>query len=99
MQFFTHEKITSHIVRIRDICGVFAYLSEGNMKACLIDTGDGFGNIKAYVEKLTDKPLIVLLTHGHLDHANGSTLFSEVYMNHKDNQNQTLIEYEGMSIR
>lgn len=84
MEYFTHEKITPNITRIRDICGVFVYLVEGNEKACLIDTGDGFGDLKSYVEKLCDKEYYVVLTHGHVDHANGAALFDEVYMNAKD---------------
>lgn len=84
MQYFTHEKITANITRIRDVCGVFVYLVEGKDKACLIDTGDGFGNLKEYIEQLTNKEYYVILTHGHLDHANGAGLFDEVYMNLKD---------------
>jgi len=84
MKYFTSEKITDRITRIRDICGVFEYLVEGDESACLIDTGDGFGNIKEYVDSLTEKKYIVVLTHGHIDHANGAGLFDEVYMSSKD---------------
>jgi hydroxyacylglutathione hydrolase len=44
------------------------YLLEGREKALLIDTGWGAGNLRALVEKLTSKPVIVTNTHGHLDH-------------------------------
>ena len=37
----------------------YMFLLEGEEKALLIDTGWGAGNLKAFVEKLTDKPLIV----------------------------------------
>ena len=84
MEFFTSEKITDNITRIRDVCGVFVYLIEGNAQACLLDTGDGFGNLREYVASLCKKPYIVLLTHGHIDHASGAGLFDEVYMNHAD---------------
>lgn len=82
MEFFTSEKITAQVTRIRDICGVFVYLIEGEKKACLLDTGNGFGNLRAYIEGLCKKPYIVLLTHGHIDHASGAGLFDEVFMNH-----------------
>ena len=48
------------------------YLLEGKEKAMLIDTGWGAGNLRACVEKLTDKPLIVVNTHFHPDHSAGN---------------------------
>lgn len=32
----------------------------------------------------TDKPVIVLVTHGHVDHAMGAAEFENVYMSHED---------------
>ena len=45
------------------------YLLEGAERALLIDTGWGSGTLRAYVERLTDKPVEVVITHGHLDHS------------------------------
>ena len=56
------------------------YLLEGNDKALLIDTGWGAGNLRAYVERLTDKPLLVANTHYHPDHAAGNGEFESVYV-------------------
>ncbi len=84
MVYFTSEKLTNRITRIRDILGTCLYLVEGDEKACLLDTGDGYGNLKEYVETLTHKPVFVVLTHGHLDHVGGACFFDEVYMNSKD---------------
>jgi glyoxylase-like metal-dependent hydrolase (beta-lactamase superfamily II) len=56
----------------------------GDERAALLDTGSGIGSLKACVESLTNKPLIVLLTHGHVDHAMGAGEFGEVYMNRAD---------------
>lgn len=81
MNYFTCEKLTERVTRIKDILGVAIYLVEGERRACVIDTGHGLGNLRAYVETLTDKPTFVLLTHGHIDHANGAALWDEVYMN------------------
>ena len=81
---FISERITDQVIRITDPLGVFTYLVIGDEKAALIDTGYGFGDLKGYVESLTDKPLVVILTHGHVDHANGCAPFSEVYMSYKD---------------
>ena len=56
------------------------YLLEGNEKALLIDTGWGTGNLKACVSKLTNKPLMVVNTHFHPDHAAGNGEFEEVFL-------------------
>lgn len=86
MQYFTHENISEHMIRIRDITGVFIYLIIGDKRACLLDTGNGFGDLRAYVDALTDKDYDVILTHGHVDHASGASLFKDkhIYMNLAD---------------
>ena len=56
------------------------YLLLGEEKALLIDTGWGAGNLRALVEKLTDKPVEVILTHGHLDHSGGNGEWEKVMM-------------------
>lgn len=81
---FKIEKVSDRVTRIYGICTELMYLVEGNEKAALIDTGSGFGSLKTVTDRLTDKPLIVLLTHGHTDHAMGAAEFETVYMNHED---------------
>lgn len=56
------------------------YLLEGEEKALLLDTGWGAGNLRSYVEKLTGKPVMVVNTHGHLDHSGGNGEWEEVWM-------------------
>lgn len=56
------------------------YLLEGEEKALLIDTGWGAGNLRALVEKLTDKEVVVYNTHGHLDHSGGNGEWAQVHM-------------------
>lgn len=56
----------------------YMYLLEGEERALLIDTGYGAGNLKSYVETLTDKPIMVVNTHFHPDHAAGNGEFEEV---------------------
>lgn len=81
---FMHQKVSSSTTRIQAPSLELMYLVEGTEKAALIDTGSGLGSLRAYVEKLTDKPIVVLLTHGHVDHAMGASEFPTVYMNHAD---------------
>lgn len=56
------------------------YLLEGDQKALLIDTGWGTGNLREFVEKLTNKPIVVANTHFHPDHSAGNGEFEAVYM-------------------
>lgn len=56
------------------------YLIEGADRALLLDTGWGAGNLRAFVERLTDKPLLVANTHCHPDHAGGNGEWEEVLM-------------------
>lgn len=84
MVTFTHEKISPTTTRIQAPGMELMYLVEGAHTAALIDTGSGIGYLRAYVERLTKKPLIVLLTHGHVDHAMGAGEFETVYMNRTD---------------
>jgi hydroxyacylglutathione hydrolase len=60
------------------------YLLVGKERALLIDTGCGICDLKAVVDSLTDKPLTVAATHGHMDHVGGMGCFKEMYINEKD---------------
>lgn len=85
MVVFESERVTSHIVRIRAKgTGVCQYLIEGDDRALLVDTGYGIGDLRSYVEQLTDKPYEVVITHGHVDHASGAAQFDKVYMSFAD---------------
>lgn len=59
----------------------YMFLLEGEEKALLIDTGYGVGNLRAFVEKLTEKPILVANTHFHPDHAAGNGEFDCAYVN------------------
>lgn len=65
---------------------VNAFLVEGETTAALIDTGCGIGNIAQVVKSLTNKPVVILLTHNHFDHNGGLYHFpdSQVYMHPAD---------------
>lgn len=61
-----------------------AFLLVGDNKACVIDTANGFNDLYAEVRKYTDKPLVVVNTHGHPDHFFGNVFFDHAYLNSKD---------------
>ncbi|MDD3218597.1 MAG: MBL fold metallo-hydrolase [Lachnospiraceae bacterium] len=84
MNYYTSEKINENLTLIRSISGELMYLLESEDSCALIDSCVGVGHLKAYVETLTDKPVTLFLTHGHIDHAMGAPDFEKVYMNHKD---------------
>lgn len=71
-------RITPHTWCLSEFNLVNAFLAEGTERAALIDTGCGIGNLAKCVRELTDKPLIILLTHGHFDHAGGVSQFPDV---------------------
>ncbi|MBO5557116.1 MAG: MBL fold metallo-hydrolase [Oscillospiraceae bacterium] len=81
---FSHKRITTGDYRIRGAGGMISYLVVGEERAFLLDTGLGVGSLRGYVETLTDKPVTVLLSHGHMDHAMGAWEFDEIYMNPAD---------------
>lgn len=69
---------------------VWMYLIVGPQKAMLIDTCFGLGDLKGLCDLLTGgKELIVVNTHGHVDHAYGDCRFETIYCH----------EYEAPTIR
>lgn len=90
--YFTSERVSAHVTRIRGAISEYMYLVEGEDRALLIDAGCGVGNIAAYVGTLTALPLTVVLTHGHYDHCGGMYRFDEVYLN-KEERIPTAIHY------
>ena len=47
---------------------VKSYLIAGNDLALLVDSGMGYADISAVVAAYTDKPVLLVNSHGHLDH-------------------------------
>ena len=80
--YYTVEKLDG-FYRVSSAENVFCYLIVGSQKAMLIDTGYGFADLRAAVRSVTDKPLIVVNTHGHCDHAGGNARFDELCYLHR----------------
>lgn len=81
--YFEFEKNTFEIDEF-DCASIF--LLVGEEKALVIDTGIGIGDLKGVIHRLTDKPLTVVLSHGHSDHIGNCGAFEEVYMHPADQE-------------
>jgi len=84
---YSIENLDEHTWLIKEGDGpasVYMYLLEGENKALLIDTGMGAIPLDKICKELTEKPVTVVLTHGHVDHIGSSGLFDDVYMSHAD---------------
>ena len=53
---------------------------EGQDRALVFDTGYGDPGLRNYIETLTGKPLIVVISHGHPDHVGCNAEFDAVWI-------------------
>lgn len=83
-QNFTAQRRPNGVTEITDLSGVHCFLVEGRDKALLIDTMTGLRGLPAFVATLTDLPVEVALTHGHMDHAGGVFEFGRCYIHPAD---------------
>lgn len=83
-QNFTAQRLPNGVTEITDLSGVHCFLVEGQDKALLIDTMTGLRGLPAFVATLTDLPVEVALTHGHMDHAGGVFEFGRCYIHPAD---------------
>lgn len=60
------------------------YLLIGTEKAMVIDCGMGIGDLYGAIRQITDKPLITVISHGHVDHTGNARQFGEIWINPKD---------------
>ena len=63
---------------------VLADLLVGEHQALLWDTGYGYDDLYALVRRITDLPLYVVNSHGHLDHTCGNWQFDSVFIHPDD---------------
>jgi len=85
MEYYQITQIKPDIYRITSPEFVFMELLVGTDRALLIDTGYGFGDLRSTVKSITDKPLYIVNTHGHVDHTCGNFRFDEdIYISDTD---------------
>ena len=73
-------KMSDRIYLMSDQDNATGYFVIGDEKVLVIDTMDGWDNIKEIVGEITDLPIMVVNTHGHGDHVLGNVYFEEAYI-------------------
>ena len=84
MENYRIRKIDAHTWQLEDPFRTYLYLIEGTERAVLIDAGNGFSGLKEVIASLTDKPVSVVLTHGHFDHTGCAGLFESCSIHRED---------------
>lgn len=76
-------KVNNDTWRIEDDFVRF-FLLEGKDKAVLIDSGANCPNASDLAKTITNKPIMLLNTHGDEDHASGTNGFSKIHIHPLD---------------
>ena len=85
MKEYDVQRIKEKVWCILNQDGHTFYLVEGEKRAAVIDTGMTEGvRILPMLRTLTDKPLVLILTHAHFDHFYHMDEFETVYMCHDE---------------
>ena len=84
---FQIKKIDDDTFSLREpFSNCMLYLLTGRDSALLIDTGMGTADLQQAVQALTQKPVTVVNTHGHLDHIANNHQFENIYLCDKDRE-------------
>jgi glyoxylase-like metal-dependent hydrolase (beta-lactamase superfamily II) len=82
--WFSSKEVGPGVWQISDHGADNMYIVEGRDSSMLIDNGLGVADLVTFVKKITSKPLIVVITHGHPDHAGSDYQFEKVYIHPAD---------------
>lgn len=102
MEFYNTVQIDAHTWLIEDCFKSYMYLLEGEKEAALIDSGMGLPGLSERVGELTQKPVMIINSHGHLDHVGGNCQFEKRYMmaaDHNALQEHTDVEFRERLIK
>lgn len=78
------KELSDGFWKIMDHRGNTAYLIQGERKTLLVDTAMDDEPIVPIIRTLTDKPVILALTHMHLDHMYRCDEFDKVHVHEMD---------------
>ena len=84
MSYYKIDQLAPTLYRFHDPFSVNFFLVVGAEKALLLDAGYGIIPVLPEIRKITEKPLEVVVSHGHVDHANGAFDFEEFWMHEAD---------------
>lgn len=79
-------QIDNQTWQLLDPFRTYLYLIEGKEKAFLLDAGNGFSGLREVIASLTNKPVEVVLTHGHFDHTGCSAEFAGCRIHPEDEE-------------
>lgn len=81
---FVSRRIFENVYVLKDCAKCCGNLVIGAERALLFDTGSGIDSIRETVEKLTQKPVLVINSHGHADHIGGNDQFDTAYIHSRE---------------
>lgn len=81
--FYEVREIAKGVYDIDEARLATMYLVLGEERALVIDCGIGIADFKSVIDKLTDLPYDVVISHSHVDHIGGREQFDKLYL-HKD---------------
>ena len=81
---FTVNRVFPGVAHITDAMGVSMTLIGGEKEALLFDAGYGTEDVRAFAGTLTDRPVRLLLSHGHHDHILGARWFERCSLCRED---------------
>ena len=80
----TISKLEKNVWVVETTDNTTMYIIEGTQKAMLIDTGTKCEKLDEVISQITKKPLIVMVTHIHPDHAGNIKYFDQIYFHPGD---------------
>ena len=85
MEFYRVIPLRENLWAISEVGKTVMYVVNGEKKALLLDTGFGMVPLRQVASQLCgEKPLLVVNSHGHLDHNSGNNQFDSVYVGRYD---------------
>jgi glyoxylase-like metal-dependent hydrolase (beta-lactamase superfamily II) len=82
--WFSYREVEKNVWLINDNNAANIYLITGSDSALVVDPGTGVADLNSLLKKITAKPLIIINTHCHRDHAGANYQFQKVYIHPSD---------------